>query len=357
MSDVSSICLGVTRTLQDVMSCINRTCKGIALVVDGEDRLLYTVTDGDIRRAILAGLSLDTRVDEWAAQRPEHGNREPLSAPADTPRAKLVELMRAAGLCHIPLLDGDDRVAGLARLTELIDMQEAPAGAVIMAGGPGRRLRPLTNVTPKPMLSVGGRPLMEHTIERLRDAGIRSVKIATHYMAEEIVKHFGAGDTLGVEIEYVQEKEPLGTAGALGLMLPWESTLLVVNGDILTDLDFRAMTTFHREHKAVMTVGVSQYEVRVPFGVVDVEGADVRGVREKPALNFFVNAGIYLLEPEAHSKIPKGRHFNMTELIDLLAAEGRRVVGFPISEYWMDVGCHQDFDKVKKDFVEGKMKG
>jgi len=224
--------------------------------------------------------------------------------------------------------------------------------AVIMAGGFGSRLRPLTEDTPKPMLPVGDRPLMEHIIDSFRNAGIQRVNITTHFHPEKITGYFGDGHDFGVEINYVTEGLPLGTAGALGLMGTPTAPLLVMNGDILTRLDFRAMLDHHRQHKADLTMAVRPYEMQVPYGVVESEELLVRKVQEKPVFRYLVNAGIYLLEPGVHQYIPNGQRCDMPELIQRLIAAGHRVVSFPIIEYWLDVGRHGDYVQAQQDLEE-----
>jgi NDP-sugar pyrophosphorylase family protein len=224
-----------------------------------------------------------------------------------------------------------------------------------MAGGLGTRLRPLTDDTPKPMLPVGGRPLMEHIIGQLRESGIRRVNITTHYRHDKIAEHFGDGDGFGVEIEYVSEERPLGTAGALSLLAACAEPLLVVNGDILTRVDFRAMLGFHRRQEAAFTVGVRRFAVDVPYGIVETEGPEVREITEKPRFEFLVNAGIYLLEPEIVRLIPVDTRFEMNDLIGLAIAEGRRVVNFPIVEYWLDIGRPGDYAQAQADAENGRL--
>jgi NDP-sugar pyrophosphorylase family protein len=207
---------------------------------------------------------------------------------------------------------------------------------------------PLTKDLPKPMLPVGNKPLMEILVQQLRDAGIRRLNITVHHQPEKIIEHFGDGREFGVDITYATEDRPLGTAGALGMIEAPQETVLVVNGDILTGLDFRAMLAYHREQRADLTVAVQRYEVQVPYGVIECEGAFVRRLAEKPVLGFVVNAGIYLLEPSVHRLIPTGERYDMTELIQRLLDEGRPVAPFPIREYWLDIGQHADYERAQE---------
>jgi NDP-sugar pyrophosphorylase family protein len=221
--------------------------------------------------------------------------------------------------------------------------------AVVMAGGFGTRLRPLTEQVPKPMLPVGNRPLLELIIDQLRRAGIPRVNLTTHYQQEVITKHFGNGDGFGIEIHYVQEDQPLGTAGALGLLEFSDEPLLVINGDILTRVDFHAMLDFHREHRADMTVAVRQQEIHLPYGVVETNGVTIHGIVEKPVLSHFMNAGFYLLNPQVCQYIPVGQPYDMPDLILRLIGEGYKIVSFPVREYWLDIGRIEDYQQAIAD--------
>ena len=355
MVDLKSLLVNHDDSIRDVMTCIDRNAKGLALVVDEEHYLIGTVTDGDIRRAILAKVNLEEPITELLARKAGSPYPQPATAPVGTERAALLQLMQERSVRHVPLMDGDGHVVDLAMLDELLPEQVLPSRAVIMAGGFGTRLRPLTEELPKAMLPVGNRPLMERIVEQLCQAGIRRVSVTTHYMPEKIVKHFGDGSNFGVELSYVPEDRPLGTAGALGLMKAPQEPMLVINGDILTQVNFRAMLDYHREHKADLTVAVRKYDLDVPYGVVESDGSFVQGLTEKPSFSFFVNAGIYLLEPSVHSYIPHGQHFDMTDLIQRLLEEKRPVANFPIVEYWLDIGLHADYKQAQEDIKNGRL--
>lgn len=341
--------VGPDATIRDAIAHMDANRRGIMLVLDRERRLLGTISDGDIRRAILARLNLDTPVAELLARKAGTPYERPVTARAGQPPAAYRALLQRHSLLYLPLLDQAGCVCGLVALDQLVPGQGLPVQAVVMAGGKGRRLHPLTEELPKPMLPVGDRPLMEIIIEQLREVGIRRVNVTTHHQPEKISEHFGDGRKFGVELTYVAEERPLGTAGALGLMKPSEETILVINGDILTRVDFRAMLAFHREHQADLTVAVRQYDLEVPYGVVECEGQAVRKISEKPVLGFFVNAGIYLLEPSVIRHIPSGQHFDMTDLMQRLLDAGRPVVSFPIREYWLDIGEHAQYEQAKEE--------
>jgi dTDP-glucose pyrophosphorylase/CBS domain-containing protein len=334
-------------SIHEVIARIDSNAKGIALVVDEERHLIGTITDGDIRRAILAGLDLDLPVQALLEHQAPAAHPTPLTAPVGTTDAELLRIMNQYGLRHIPLLDEVGRVVDMALLSDLVREYELPLRAVVMAGGYGTRLRPLTEEMPKPMLPVGGRPLLELIIEQLRAAGIRRVIVTTHYKPEVITNHFGNGRRFGVEIDYVEEEQPLGTAGSISLLGLPEEPLLVINGDILTRVNFRAMLDFHREQRADMTVAVRQHEFRLPYGVVETDGVEITGISEKPVVQQFINAGIYLLNPAACQYIPNGQPCDMPDLVAKLLAERRRVVSFPVHEYWLDIGQHDEYQQAQ----------
>lgn len=346
MRDFDSLLLAETATVRDAMACIDAGKIGIALVTTPEGRLRGTITDGDIRRAMLADVDLDGAVDVLLErQRLLHESRPlPLTATTDTSPAELLALMRRYDVRHIPIVDAHDRVQDLALLDELIGVEGPSLRAVVMAGGFGTRLGDLTKEIPKPMLPVGDRPLLERIVEQLRGAGIRHVNLTTHYREEEIARHFGDGSRFGVEIEYVSEERPLGTAGALGLVQA-DGPMLVMNGDIITEVNFQAMHRFHDEHDADMTVALRPYEARLPYGLVELRDADVTAISEKPLVRGYANAGIYLLAPEVLRVIEPGRALEMPELIERLIGDGRRVVGFPLREYWLDIGRLDDYEQ------------
>lgn len=356
ITDLSILCIGSDSSVRQAITCIDRNQTGICLITEESGRLLGTITDGDIRRAMLAGHNLDTPVRELLNHKANSPYPQPVTAPINTEPTTLLHLMQERVVRQIPLLNHEERVAGLVTLDELLPEQGLPLQAVIMAGGFGTRLRPLTDHIPKPMLPVGGRPLIERIIEQFRQTGIRQVNITTNYLADKIIDHFGDGHQFGVNITYVDEGRPLGTAGALGLMQTPEQPLLVINGDILTQVDFRAMLAYHQEHQALLTVAVRKYDLNVPYGVVESEGPFIQRLAEKPVFSFFVNAGIYLLEPTVHHYIPSDQHFNMTDLIQRLLDEGQPVVSFPIHEYWLDIGQHVDYERAQEDIKEGKVK-
>ncbi|MGE5716068.1 MAG: nucleotidyltransferase family protein [Acidobacteriota bacterium] len=316
---------------------------GVLLICGEDGRLAGVLTDGDIRRAMLRGIPFDRTCDSIASL-------TPTVAPPDVSAVEALRRMNEADVNQLPLVDPQTgKVVDLLLRRDLMTEEELSVAAVVMAGGFGTRLRPLTEDTPKPMLCVGDRPLLERTIEQLRNAGIRHVNVTTHYLPEKITDHFGDGRAYGVEIEYVTEDQPLGTAGGLALVRDSREPLLVINGDILASVDFRDLARHHRKEGADATVCVRRHQVSVPYGVVECDGARLMGVREKPCVDVLVNAGIYLLEPSVLDYIPSGERFDMTDLLQRLLAAGRPVATYPILGYWLDVGRHEDFEQAQQD--------
>lgn len=327
------------------LALLDRAGTGMLLVANEDRRLLGLLSDGDLRRAILSGRTLDTPCVEFAM-------RTPLVVGPDATDAEALELMdvgRPYVINHLPVVNPDGGIVGLLLRSDLVSTGSPRLSAVIMAGGYGLRLRPLTDQTPKPMLPVGDRPLLELTIARLRAAGVRHVSIATHYLSECITRHFGDGSAFGVEVSYLTEERPLGTAGALRALRDAQDTFVVLNGDVLTGVPFERMLSFHRHHRADMTVGVRDHAIEVPYGVVECDDVHVLRVREKPTQHFLVNAGIYVLEPSVPRLLPDDLRIDMPELIQRLVEAGRTVVSFPIVEYWLDIGRPADYERAQAE--------
>jgi dTDP-glucose pyrophosphorylase len=334
-------------TLLETIERIDAGTIEIALVVDGERRLLGTVTDGDVRRALLDGATLEQPVAAIV-------HRDPVTAGADTDEATLVRLMTERAVDQIPLLR-EGRVVDVAFLRDIVARDDRRAVAdspvVLMAGGEGTRLRPLTQDTPKPMLPVGGKPLLETVLAQVGEAGFSRVLIAVNYHAEAIERHFGDGAGFGVDISYLHERSPLGSAGALRLAAAeLDRPFVVMNTDLLTNVKLAALMRFHCEEGNAITVGVRQYALDLPYGVVEMAGTRVISQREKPRLSFFVNAGLYAVEPSAASLIEGlPERFDMPDLVDVALRADARVGGFPVREYWLDVGQLSDYDRAHDD--------
>jgi dTDP-glucose pyrophosphorylase len=343
-SRLDKVIVSPDASIREAVEAIDAGAVEIALVADAERRLLGTITDGDVRRAMLRGVDLDGPIDEVI-------HRDPVTAPAGTAREELLALMTGRGVETIPLLE-DDRVVELAFIREVVTEDAgSDSPVVVMAGGEGQRLRPLTEETPKPMLEVGGRPLLETTLDQVRDAGFSKVLIAVKYKSESIEEHFGEGERHGLEISYIHEPAPMGSAGAIKLAPEQlDRPFILINGDLLTKVNLGALLRFHREEGNAVTVGVRQFRLQIPYGVVELEGTEVKELREKPEMEVFVNAGVYAVSPEAVALVPADREaFHMTDIIDLAIDNSLRVGSFPIREYWLDIGHLSDYERADDD--------
>lgn len=350
MSDIldrhPEIVLRPTATLREAMAVMNKDRINMVVVTDAARRLLGVAADIDVRRALLRGAEMSSPVTKAL-------NRRPFTLPHDTPREEVAAAFRAHPKSYIPLVDAKGRLKALAELSEYATIpNQYPNRVVVMAGGVGRRLRPLTENTPKPMLRLGDKPILEHLLEQMAGSGFRRFTITVNYLAEQIRRHFGDGSRWGVEITYVQEPRPLGTAGALSLVKdPGTDPLIVLNGDILTKVDFPALLEFHRAEKGLATLCVKNHEIQVPYGVVEQSRRRLSRLVEKPTHRFLVNAGIYVVEPKVLPWLPKGAPCDMPDFLDLVRRRRKGAVAcFPIQEYWLDIGGPQEFKRAVKDY-------
>jgi len=318
----------------------------VALVLDEANRLVGIVTDGDIRRGLLRGIQLSSLATEVV-------NRSAVSVPATLSREERLHLMRQKSIKQLPLLDGNGQLIGVETFDELIEAPYYPNPVLIMAGGLGERLGALTRERPKPMLNVGGRPLLETIIRNVVQQGFRNIFISVNYMAEMIVEHFGDGSALGAAIQYVHETERLGTAGALGLLpQPSELPMVVTNGDILTTINYGALLDFHNGTGAEATMAVREHKVHVPYGVVTANDGYLETIREKPTESWYVSAGIYVVGPAVFNHVERGVHIDMPTVLERVVGNKGRVAVFPIREYWLDIGRMEDFEQAHAEFKE-----
>ncbi|OCH39941.1 nucleotidyltransferase family protein [Aliivibrio fischeri] len=331
-------------TVVDALRVIDNEALRIALVVNDEQQLLGVVTDGDIRRGILNNLSLETPVVDIMS-------RSPITASVNTAKEQLVKLMESKSILAVPLME-ENKVVGLETLHHLFEEKTYHNPVFIMAGGFGTRLRPLTDTCPKPMLKIGNKPILETVIRSFIKAGFVNFYISTHYMPEQIQNHFGDGSELGVKISYVHEDSPLGTGGALGLLpddLPQDLPLIMMNGDVLTKVDFERLLDFHTENQADATMCVREYDYQIPYGVINGKGNKITSMVEKPIQRFFVNAGIYVVSPSVIQSVPKNHHIDMPTLLEQHMNERDNILMFPIHEYWLDIGRMDDFNRAQAD--------
>ncbi|QHT63432.1 CBS domain-containing protein [Paenibacillus lycopersici] len=346
MIAIENIFVSPLATILEALQIIDRGSVQIALVVDEERRLLGTVTDGDVRRGILRGIGLDAPVAQVM-------NREPRTARLDMDRDMILSVMQYLNLRQFPVLDEEGRIVRLELIDQLHQRNSRDNWVVLMAGGLGARLGELTKDCPKPLLKVGTKPIMEVILESFISSGFHRFYIAVNYRADMIRDYFGDGSKWGVEIRYLHEGKRLGTAGALSL-LPETAGLpvIVMNGDLLTKVNFRQLVDFHVETKSKATMCVREYEFQIPYGVVQVESHKLRGIEEKPLQKFFVNGGIYVIDPELVQLIPQDTFYDMPTLFEEAIKRECNTSVFPIREYWIDIGRKDDFDRANGDYME-----
>lgn len=324
-------------TIEQVISNLDQVAIKIALVINDEGKLEGTISDGDIRRGLLKGLTLDSSIESVI-------HRNALVVPPDMERDLVKQLMFANKIQQIPVVDDSHHIIGLHLWDEINTLPERANMMVIMAGGMGTRLRPHTDNCPKPMLLVSGKPILEHIIERAKKEGFSHFVLAIHYLGHMIEDYFGNGERFQVRIDYLREKSPLGTAGALALLSPIpENPFVVTNGDVITDIRYGELLDFHIRHVAVATMAVLVHEWQHPFGVVETNGIEIIGFEEKPVVRSHINAGVYVLNSNVLDELSVDERCDMPSLFERLQAKSLRTIAYPMHEPWLDVGRPDDF--------------
>lgn len=341
---VEDVVLRPSAKVRDAMEAIDRGQRQIALVVDAESRLIATITDGDVRRGLIRGVALDAPVKDVM-------QTEFTALGDDQSRETALRLMREHSFHQIPIVDPNGCPVDLVVLDDEPGMARNNTRVVLMAGGLGKRLRPLTEEIPKPMLPVGGRPILELILDNFTRQGFHEFTIALNYKGTVIRDHFGSGENFNATIDYIDETRSMGTAGALSLLpsLP-DEPFIVMNGDLLTSIPFDALVRFHNETGALATMCARDYRMQVPFGVVEVDDIRLRRMVEKPTYSYFVNAGIYVLSPEALNYVEPDTTLDMPTLFERLVAGDELASVFPIQEYWMDIGRPEDLLQARDEF-------
>jgi dTDP-glucose pyrophosphorylase len=330
--------LPTTCVLKAAVECLDRTGLQIAIVTDDESRMVGTITDGDIRRGLLRGLSMSSSIEEII-------QRSPVVVPPELNREAVHQLMRANRIHQLPVVDDERKVVGL-HLWEMLRFPEArPNLFVIMAGGKGTRLRPYTQNCPKPLVPINGKPMLEHIIERAHAEGFSNFVIAVHHLGHMIEEYFEDGAQWGVSIEYLREESPLGTGGALSLLPgPLTAPIVVTNGDVISDIHYSEILDFHTRHNAAATMAIRSHEWHHPFGVVKTDGVRLIGFEEKPIYRSHVNAGIYVLDPDILTLLDDNQYCDMPTLFERSKQESDRVIVYPMHEPWLDVGRPADLE-------------
>lgn len=340
--DWSTTLVPLGSTIQEAIFSLETSSMQIVLAVSEGNRLVGTLTDGDIRRAFLKGLNLQSIIDNII-------QLNPLAVPPEISRDLVLRMMQINKIHQLPIVDQEGRVIGLHVWDNIIAPKAIENMMLIMAGGKGTRLHPHTESCPKPMLEVGGKPMLEHIIEKAREDGFRNFVISLHYLGHIIEEHFGDGSKYDVHIDYLREDEPLGTAGCLSLLpKPPELPFIVTNGDVLTDIHYNEFLNFHNRYEASATMAVRQHEIQNQFGVVRTRGVEIEGFEEKPVYRSHVNAGIYVLDPCVLKHLKHKQHCDMPTLFERIKQNAGRTIVYPMHEPWLDVGRPEDLVYARK---------
>lgn len=346
MKPVQNIKLTLESTIRQALKIIDSGGMQIAIIVDRDDRLIGTLTDGDIRRGLLNNLTLDDPIESIVFT-------APTVAYLGDSKEEILKKALTKKLRQIPIVDQDHRVIEVQDIEELVRPHRKSNKVVLMVGGLGSRLRPLTETTPKPMLKVGNKPILQTIVEKFAEYGFVDIVMCVNYKSHIIQDYFRDGSAFGVTIEYILEEQRMGTAGALSLLssVP-EEPFFVMNGDLLTNVNFEHLLEYHTSQNALATMCVREYDFQVPYGVVNVEGSRILSIVEKPVHKFFVSAGIYMLSPDVLELIPKNEFYDMPTLFDALIAQKKTAVSFPLREYWLDIGRMEEYERANNEYHE-----
>ncbi|VAW63374.1 Glucosamine-1-phosphate guanylyltransferase [hydrothermal vent metagenome] len=347
MVNVDDIKLFPHSTIREALGAIGNGAVKFAIVVDADDRLIGTLTDGDVRRAILDGKTLEDEIETIYF-------RKPVVVGVNHVREDVIRLCASKNIYQVPVLDSEGRVVSIDLIDELLRPSVRSNKVVLMVGGLGTRLRPLTNNTPKPMLHVGGKPILHTILDNFSSYGFVNVVMCVNYKSHIIQDYFGDGSRFGVNIEYVVEENRMGTAGALSLIERAEinEPFFVMNGDLLTNVNFEHMLEYHQNNNSIATMCVREYDFQVPYGVVNINGGRISSLEEKPVHKFFVNAGIYMLEAECLDLVPENMFYDMPTLFEDLLKAGENPVSFPLREYWLDIGRIEEYEKANQEYYD-----
>ena len=346
MTDINKIKLTINSTIKEALQIIDDGAAQIALVVDSQDRLIGTITDGDLRRAILVGKTInDTIKDVYF--------KTPTTVSIKDTKEDIINLCTSKKIYQVPVLDDNGKVISISILDEILKPKEHKNKVVLMVGGLGTRLRPLTDTTPKPMLPVGGKPILQTIVEKFVSYGFVNIIMCVGYKSNIIQDFFEDGSKFGANIEYVLEDKRMGTAGALTLLndtLKPKEPFFVMNGDLLTNVNFENMLDFHISQNAKATMGVREYDFQVPYGVVNINNGKISSIEEKPTHSFFVSAGIYMLDSSCIDMIPDDEFYDMPTLFEQMIKNDDNAVSFPIREYWLDIGRIDEYEKANIEY-------
>ena len=333
-------------TIKEALSVIDKGAMRIAIVLDANEKVVGTLSDGDIRRGLLNGLTLDSSIESLYF-------KEPTLANVNDAKELIIQKALRKQIYQIPIVDDAGKLVKIEELSNLLKTNAKHNRVILMAGGLGTRLRPLTQNTPKPLLKVGNKPILETIIENFAKYGFVNITISVNYKADMIKEYFSDGSALGVNIDYIEETKRLGTAGALSLMQERpQEPFFVMNADLLTNVNFEHLLDFHLMERSVATMCVREYDYQVPYGVIETQGSRIVSIEEKPIHKFFVNAGIYILSPQVFEYIPKNEFYDMPTLFDDIIKDELTTASFPIHEYWLDIGRMSDFEQAQNEYSE-----
>lgn len=345
MIDWKSAIVKDDTSVMEVVNLIDRVGLKIALVTNANNQLIGIVTDGDIRRGLLKHVDFSKSVTHVMQSNPK-------VATINDSKHEILSMMQDENICHVPILDHHGMIVGLEMLEEVIKTKVQDYFVVLMAGGLGSRLSPLTDACPKPLLKLGCKPMLQIIMENFAEYGFRKFYLCVNYKAKMIEEYFGDGQNFGFEIHYIHEEKQLGTAGALTLLPTMNQPFIVMNSDLLTKINFQSLIEYHLEYQSHATMCVKEYDFQVPYGVVRLEHNRIMRIDEKPIQRFFVNAGIYVLNSSLLALIPKNEYCDMPTLFDIAIQQALKTISFPIREYWLDIGRHEDLVRARNDYVE-----
>ena len=346
MKDIQKLKLKINSTIKEALQIIDLGAVKFAIVVDNEDKLIGTLSDGDIRRAVLDGKVLENTIENIYC-------KEPTIANVNASKEEIINICTSKKLYQIPIVDDFGKVVSVDILDELLKPTAYPNKVVLMVGGLGTRLRPLTENTPKPMLHVGGKPILQTIVEKFASYGFVHIVMCVNYKSHVIQDYFGDGSKFGVNIEYIFEEQRMGTAGALTLLSEQPNeAFFVMNGDLLTNVNFEHLLDYHMDNDSMATMCVREYDFQVPYGVVNIDDGQITSIEEKPIHNFFVSAGIYMLDPKCIDLMPQDEFYDMPTLFERLIGMKENTISFPLREYWLDIGRIEEYEKANREYYE-----
>lgn len=343
MQNIHKVKLSLPASLRDALNIIDEGAMHVAIATDATNKLIGLVSDGDIRRALLSNKCLEDSVEDIL-------NKQPITVNKNESTGDILEKAKKYRLSQLPVVDNDNKLLDVIDITSLVTPLSKSNPVILMVGGLGTRLRPLTDETPKPLLKVGDKPILHTIIEQFRLHGFKNIILCVNYRSEMIRGYFGNGNEFGVNISYVYEPKRMGTAGALSLIRDIKEPFFVMNGDLLTNINFEYLYKYHLSTDAEATMCVREYEYQVPYGVIEMKGNNILKITEKPIQNFYVSAGIYMLEPSVLKHIPEDKFYDMPTLFDDIMQSSGRAVSYPIKEYWMDIGQMDEFEKANEEY-------